>query len=334
MGESEGQTLKALAGQCVREGIGDVDIRAANPLGRQLIHDGQVDFVRMLSLGNVALDAVHQTEDVADKRLRDLGYTDIRYIDDRETDSIIVVAGNGKEVVVSIRGYDSPKDNDTSVTLGYEPSALSGEVSEGFLRTLYRSSPPLISQVHQAIEEVSQEYGGNLPVHFASHSMGGALATTIIAEMGANPERFPQFSHIRTNLTFDSLKPGDMEFKEAYEELCRKNGIESVGVIHQNSLAPLLPPLNSEVGRTVILQSDGSTTVDANAMDDLLRIWGSGHTESHYQAHILDRLRLEALRQIGEEQPELIKSGEVSVGDNVCLPTIPRSQESPLREFP
>lgn len=332
MAEGESASVHALGEQCRRMGIGHVDVTAAAPENRTVLDDGKLDYVRVLSLANVALDAVHLAQPEATARLQALGYSEVRYIHDEATDTTAVVASNGKEVVASIRGYDSPKDSATAHALGMEPSALGGEVSTGFIKTLYSSSPPVINQLHQAIEEVSEASGGGLPVHVASYSMGGAVSSVMVAEMLAQPERFPQAAHLRTNLTFGTLAPGDSAFSEAFALASTMQGIESVTIVNENDLTPLLPPLNSHVGTRVILQKDGSTTVGATSWDNFARLSGTGHTEAHYQSVMLDRIRMEALMQVAGSQPELYATGAITVAENTCVlagatPSAPEATE-------
>ncbi len=72
-----------------------------------------INFSRVEEFGNIALHAVQKTEPEAVEFLKNKGYKDVKYITDTETDSVVIVAGNGKDIVVSVRGKDSPKDDDT-----------------------------------------------------------------------------------------------------------------------------------------------------------------------------------------------------------------------------
>lgn len=320
-------------------GVGHVDVRAADTYAKPLLEGEKLDYVRLLSLSNVALDAVHLPEAEATQRLHDLGYHEVRYIRDDITDTVAVVASDGKEMLVSIRGFDSPKDGATAIRFTDVPSALGGNVGTGFKETLYGSSPPVIDQIHNAMQEVNHATGGGQDIHITSHSMGGALSSVMLAEMIAKPEAYPLVSQVKSLVGFGSIAPGDSNFRDALADATHAHGIESVSVINRNDVYMLMPPQHVSVGRQVIMQADGSTTVDADRWDRFTRLLElGGHRDHHLQGFMHDEIRARALAQLAHQSPDLLTSGAVSVAENTCLvPQPPSAQwgsESPERHSP
>ncbi len=259
-----------------------------------------INFLRVEEFGNVALHAVQRTEPEAIEFLKNKGYKDIKYITDAETDSVVIVAGNGKDIVVSVRGKDSQKDDYTVGIRGYivdtkTDSAIGGRVGFGYLDALNKNNKQLLAKISSAIQELDNQYEGKANINFASHSMGGAISSVMLAEIKARPDEYPFSKNIKTILTFASLPPGNDEFRKKYKEMCEKHQIECVEITNKNDLSFVTPPPHRySVNRQIIINENGKVTIDPSLIE---KIGIGSHSDAHNEKNILDRIRQLATEQ-------------------------------------
>lgn len=291
-----------------------------------------VNFLRVEKLGKVALDAlsIDKTKSQEIEALHKLGYNDIRYLEDKDTDSKVVVISNGKEIIVAPRGWDSWGDLPTVANIRGVESPIGGEVNAGYHKILYDNDARVLKNVTAAIEELSAKYPGNngehLPVHFVTQSYGGALSSLFLAEYKSNPEKYAFEKDIKTVLTFEAPRPGDGTFKEESDSRCFKDGVECVRVVNMNDIVPFLAPTDANPGRLVILERDGAITKDGDWLDDIARLFDMHSSRgTHWAEAVFARVHQEADKQralLATEQqaaPSKISGGEdIPTGTNVA----------------
>ncbi len=156
----------------------------------------------------------------------------------------------------------------------------------------------ILPKISSAIQELDNQYEGKANVNFVSHSMGGALSSVMLAEIKADPDKYPFSKNIKTILTFVSLPPGDVEFERKYKEMCEKHQIECIDIVNRNDLSFLIPPQNSGVNRQVILSKDGTVIIDPSLTDKIGRMMDLGSPfAAHNEGNILAEIRKRALGQ-------------------------------------
>jgi hypothetical protein len=238
---------------------------APAPLENPIIIDNNVDFNRLDKVASVSLSATQKDEQSATQELTEAGYDQIKYIQDKATDTVAIVAADKNEIIVSIRGFDSPEDKKTAVSFSHTESAIGGEVSSGFLNTLHTKETDNGISIYDTLADTIQDFSNNashpLPVSVSSHSMGGALSSILVAELVGNQEKEPERSfvqNIEAFVTFGSMAPGDDDFKDQYTRMCEEKNIECLAFVNESGLTPLIPP-NETVGTQVYLRNGEET---------------------------------------------------------------------------
>jgi triacylglycerol lipase len=142
----------------------------------------------------------------------------------------VAVGGDPRTAVVAIRGTATATewwDNLHWDLVPFDRVANGGNVAQGFFeiystfgtmtpgqQQAARASATFATDIaHAAADGLAAEIGPGLPIVVCGHSLGGALATLLVADLAANTQLQPQA------WTFASPKVGDAAFAARYGRL-------------------------------------------------------------------------------------------------------------------
>jgi triacylglycerol lipase len=161
---------------------------------------------------------------LAEKQARAWGFTKFEWIDDPKSDTQVMVVANDRLSVVAFRGSSSVEDfkNDALIA---KTEAHGGGVHSGFHRALSSTWP--------AIDRALEKIGGDKPVLFTGHSLGGGLATLAAS---AHAERGGRVEGV---YLYGCPRVGDARFVAAYNA---RLGDKTFLHVNDEDIVTRLPP--------------------------------------------------------------------------------------------
>ncbi|MEZ5040820.1 MAG: lipase family protein [Saprospiraceae bacterium] len=139
-------------------------------------------------------------------QLKQWGYDTFRWIEDKETDTQVFVAGRGDHLIVSFRGTSSGKDALVDLNfLKTDAFGGRGRVHRGFNGAL--------NGVWDNLLATANSLGRDKKMFICGHSLGAALA-----QLAAHRFALESFN-VANVYVYGSPRVGNRAFKEAYNEL-------------------------------------------------------------------------------------------------------------------
>lgn len=138
-------------------------------------------------------------------------------------------------VFVAFRGTETTEQADLYVNADVSKRAccLGGNVHSGFSRAVDEVFP-LLAERLEGVKQGTQ-------VILTGHSLGGALATEVLARLLHRHEEQAPY-RIQGLYTFGTPKVGDAQFAAHLSKRAEKQGVAVVRIIHQRDIVPEVPP--------------------------------------------------------------------------------------------
>lgn len=182
--------------------------------------------------------------DEADLEAALSSYSDIRFIENKETDTQCFTTEDDKNIYLSFRGTEIDKIRDamTDVNILRRKLGNGSGVHSGF----FRAATSIFDEVAGEIDR--RDRNKNLCV--TGHSLGADIAILVSYFLAVNGMRVSMVYPIAP------ARPGDESFREEYDDL-----LYDVTFCHMRhrDIVPRVPPRvlgNSHVGQTIYIDSD------------------------------------------------------------------------------
>jgi len=195
-----------------------------------------------------ASKAVYQDESACEEWAVGEGYSDFNWFEEEDTQAM-VVATDGL-CVLAFRGTTDLGDWMTNLDV-FKTRGRFGEVHSGFQDAL--------NLVWDDILVVLEEYGDG-DLYITGHSLGGALATLALTELGRG-----------TLYTFGSPRVGDEEFSNIFNHLYK-----TYRFVNNNDVVPRIPRMGYEhIGSLRHFTTGGKMLIEPSwARIEWDRLWG------------------------------------------------------------
>lgn len=220
------------------------------------------DLHRAYALSNLALEA-YDSRTVVEARLRPAG-TQIKWIESKGTDTIVVVTYDGLGIRVAFRGTADLKNAVTDANCELvEPGWTSCHIHKGFAVALESVWNELIDLIESLTIGHAKE---NTQIWLTGHSLGGALAVLAAYRLSS---RFK----VAGVYTFGQPRVGGICFKQLYDDFAYQVGRKTWRITHPADIVPMVPfmlGLFKHVGHHVTLTSRKVKT-DPGALAELIR---------------------------------------------------------------
>src|SRR5262249_47569136 len=150
--------------------------------------------------------------------------TDVRIIEDRDSDTHAFAAVRGDTVIVSFRGTSSLSNFQTDAGF-FKTSAFGGSVHRGF----YHAAQSVWSQVQEALKDLAP----GKKVIFTGHSLGAALAQI------ASLQYADGGGQVEGVYTYGTPRVGDAKFAAHYDRLLGEKTFQHV---NNRDIVSRVPP--------------------------------------------------------------------------------------------